>query len=79
MNESGVIQLRPRRPRPSERVLLKAGEAAERLRVDVSTIRRWTRADRIPHVHLGDGPRGPIRYSVDALDDWWRRRQEGSQ
>jgi len=77
--EGGVIQLRPRR-RATEPVLLRATEAATRLRVDESTVRRWIRAGTIPHVRLGDGgPGAPVRIPAAALDEWWRSRQEGGR
>lgn len=75
-----VIHMRRRRPPKQEAVLLRTGEAAERLRVDESTIRRWIRSGSIPFVRLGDGgPKAPIRIPIDALDEWWRQRQEGGR
>lgn len=75
-----IIQLRRRRPARQELVLLRVGEAAERLRVDDATIRRWIRTGTIPHVRLGDGgPRAPVRIPTEALDEWWRQRVEGGR
>ena len=80
MSENAVIHLRRRRPPRQEQVLLRVGEAAERLRVDESTVRRWIREGTIPHVRLGDGgPKAPVRIPIAALDEWWQRRQEGGR
>jgi excisionase family DNA binding protein len=75
-----VVRVRRRRQARQEQVLLTVGEAAERLRVDESTIRRWVRDGTIPFTRLGDGgPNAPVRIPVDALDEWWRKRQEGGR
>jgi excisionase family DNA binding protein len=75
--DASVIQLRRRRPAAAP-VLLRTAEAAARLRVNESTVRRWVRKGTIPHVRLGDGgPKAPVRIPVAALDEWWQRRQEG--
>lgn len=79
MSEPTVIQLRRRRPPRQESVLLLAGEVAKWLRVDESTIRRWTREGKIPHVRLGDGRGAPVRYPEAAVEEWWQRRQEGGR
>lgn len=77
-----VIQLRRRRPRTDQELLHVGGPggAAERLGVDESTVRRWIRQGLVPHVRLGaGGPHAPIRIPADALEEWWRKRQEGGR
>lgn len=53
--------------------LLDAKQAAERLGVPESWIRREAQADRLPHVHLGHY----LRFQPDELEAWWRKRSEG--
>ena len=60
-------------------MLLLASEVAERLRVDESTIRRWTRERKIPHVRLGDGQGSPVRYPEAEVEEWWRKRMEAGR
>lgn len=57
--------------------LLTAEELAERLRVQPSTIRRWSRCGRIPQI--GIGPK-VIRYDYDAvLESLRTRSHEGTE
>lgn len=78
MSESGVIHLRPRQRRKAERVLLTTAQAAERLSVSQRTMERWLARGMVPHVRP-DPESNIVRIPVDALDEWWRRRQEGGQ
>ena len=50
---------------PSPR-LGKAPEAAELLRVEVSTVYAWAERDRIPHIRLGRA----LRFDMDRLERW---------
>lgn len=80
MSDSQVVQLRRRRPPKQEEVLLLISEAAARLKVDESTIRRWASEGIIPSTRLGDGgPKAPLRIPLAALDEWWQRRVEGGR
>jgi excisionase family DNA binding protein len=75
-----VIQMKRRRPSGrQESVLLLAGEVAKWLKVDESTIRRWTREHRIPCVRLGDGRGAPVRYPEAEVEEWWRKRMEAGR
>lgn len=75
-----VVQLRRKRSPRQPRELLRVEEAADKLGVDPSTVRRWIRAKTIPFVRLGDGgPRSPVRIPLVAMEEWWRRRQEGGR
>jgi excisionase family DNA binding protein len=47
------------------------------LEVSERTIRRWVRDDVIPHVRLPGN--NLVRIPADALDEWWRKRQEGGR
>jgi excisionase family DNA binding protein len=56
--------------------LLTAEQAAELLNVEVSFVRRETRAQRMPHVVLGARYK---RYEADELRAWWESRRRGPQ
>ena len=53
-----------------EAPFLTAREVAARLRVNVATVRNWTRRRQIPCVRVG----GRVIFSSAALDEWLRRR-----
>lgn len=58
----------------STRKLLTAGEVANLLRLDLSTVRRKTRRSEIPGaINLGTPQRPIWRYDQAALDRWLDR------
>jgi excisionase family DNA binding protein len=56
----------------TNRELLTAAVAAQRLGVSVSTIRRWASSGALPAVRLGAGELARIRVPADALDRFVR-------
>ncbi|MGH2902354.1 MAG: helix-turn-helix domain-containing protein [Solirubrobacteraceae bacterium] len=60
-------------PEPIAAPLLDAAEAGRLLSVPASWVLAEARADRIPHVRLGRY----VRFSADALEEWWRARMRG--
>ena len=52
--------------------MLTAKQAAEYLKVKLSTIRKWTHLDFIPHVKF----RGAVRYDQAKLDEWIEKRSK---
>jgi excisionase family DNA binding protein len=52
------------------KTLLTAQEAADYLRVKVSTIRKWTHYGYIPRSKFG----GAVRYNREELDAWIEKR-----
>ena len=52
------------------KTLLTAQEAADYLRVKVSTIRKWTHFGYIPKIKFG----GAVRFDLDELDAWMEKR-----
>lgn len=48
--------------------LIKAKELAEKLSVNVETVRRWTRAGIIPHVVVGKSKRYRLDRVMSALE-----------
>ncbi len=78
MTEATVVNLRARRRRRTvEPVLLTKAEVADRLGVSPRTVDRWVEQNRVPHLYLGD--RSMLRFPVDAIDEWWRRKMEAGQ
>lgn len=66
----------------SEPLLLKAAEAAERMRISLRTFSRLHQRREVPYLKLG----GQVRFPADALDAWLRaqlatiwRQQENSK
>jgi excisionase family DNA binding protein len=53
-------------------VLLTAEELAERLKIQPSTVRRWSRDGRIPTVRLSPKV---VRYDYDAVVETLRREE----
>jgi excisionase family DNA binding protein len=53
-----------------ERPLLTIPEAAERLNLSTSTVRRRIWDGEIPAVRLGLGPQAPVRVDPDELEVW---------
>lgn len=55
--------------------LLTAKEAAERLRVHLSTVYLWAQQGYLPHLCLSETERRRcIRFSERALEEWLRER-----
>jgi len=55
--------------------LLTEKEAADRLRIGHTTLKRLRQEGRGPqHIRIG-GERGHIRYTVEALEAWVRKRE----
>lgn len=79
MSDPAIIQLRRRRPARQQAALLLAGEVADWLKVDESTVRRWTREGKIPHVRLSDGRGAAVRYPEAEVEEWWRKRMDGGR
>jgi excisionase family DNA binding protein len=52
--------------------MLTAKEAAEYLKVKLSTIRKWTHLGFIPYVKL----RGAVRYDQAKIDEWIEKRSK---
>jgi excisionase family DNA binding protein len=52
------------------KTLLTAQEAADYLRVKVSTIRKWTHYGYIPKIKVG----GAVRFDLDELNTWIEKR-----
>jgi excisionase family DNA binding protein len=50
--------------------LLTAPEVAERLNVSSRWVYRRASAGELPFVHLGNGPRSPLRVDPDDLTEW---------
>lgn len=48
--------------------LIKAKELADKLSVNVETVRRWTRAGIIPHVVVGKSKRYRLDRVMSALE-----------
>lgn len=48
--------------------LIKAKELADKLSVNVETVRRWTRAGVIPHVVVGQSKRYRLDRVMSALE-----------
>lgn len=71
MTDNAIIHLRPRQQPQTAPVLLRVGQAAERLGVSKSTMERWLRRGLIPHVYL---PGNMLRIPAAELDSWWRDR-----
>jgi hypothetical protein len=57
--------------------LLRLDEAAVLFNVKPRTMNEWVRADLIPYVRLGDGPRAPIRFDPDELGAWLDQHRFG--
>ncbi len=47
--------------------LIKAKDLAEKLQVNIETVRRWTRAGTIPHIKLGASKRYNLERVLAAL------------
>ena len=56
--------------REHSRPLLTIPEAAERLNLSTSTVRRRIWDGEIPAVRLGSGPQAPVRVDPDELDHY---------
>ncbi|MCI0731021.1 MAG: helix-turn-helix domain-containing protein [Chloroflexi bacterium] len=54
-------------------------EAAERLRVDRSTVWRWVKAKRIPSRRKGLMPRSPLEIPEEALEQYLPDEQRVEQ
>jgi excisionase family DNA binding protein len=52
--------------------LWDAKQVSEYLQVKPGTVRAWTCCGIIPHVKLGPGAKGLVRYSKDEVDRWIR-------
>lgn len=52
--------------------MLKAAELAEKLNLNPETIRRLTRAGKIPHIQIGKSK----RYDLDAVLDSMKAKTE---
>jgi excisionase family DNA binding protein len=52
------------------KTLLTSQQAADYLRVKVSTIRKWSHFGFIPKIKLG----GAVRFDLDELDAWVEKR-----
>ncbi len=52
------------------KTLLTPQQAADYLRVKISTIRKWTHFGYIPKIKLG----GAVRFDLDELDAWMEKR-----
>ena len=63
-------------PDSPERVLLTAEEVAGRLGVTLDFVRRATMCGEIPSVRLGHRT---VRYSKDAVDGWWKAKEEAAK
>ena len=57
-------------------VYLKAEAVAQRFEVSLKTVRRWTRAGRLPALTL---PGGTVRYRPDRLETWEAARTHGTR
>ena len=55
---------------PTPHRLLTAPEVAERLNVSPRWVYRRALAGELPFVHLGDGPRSPLRIDPNDLHAW---------
>ena len=51
--------------------LLEAHEVAAMLRINIRTLRRWRREERVPRPLKG---KGPLRWSRLAVEQWMRER-----
>jgi predicted DNA-binding transcriptional regulator AlpA len=51
--------------------LLEADELAALLKIDIRTLRRWRREDKVPKPLRG---KGPLRWSRTAVETWLRER-----
>jgi excisionase family DNA binding protein len=50
--------------------LMSAQQLSEYLQVKPGTIRGWTSSGLIPHVKLGPGEKGVVRYPREEIDRW---------
>ncbi len=50
--------------------LWDAKQVSEYLAVKAATVRSWTSAGIIPHVKLGPGEKGVVRYPKEEIDKW---------
>ncbi len=50
--------------------LMDAKELSAYLKVKQGTIRAWTSGGIIPHVKLGPGEKGVVRYLKEEVDKW---------
>jgi excisionase family DNA binding protein len=55
---------------PSGRRFLTAAEVAEMMGVESETVRRWARANRIPHIKFGPARTAPLRFDATEIDRW---------
>ena len=57
--------------------LLTAGQLAEMLSVEKSTIYEWARMGYIPHIRLGTGKKKPcVRFSREAIRQWLEEKEK---
>lgn len=50
--------------------LMDRAEAARYLGISVRSLDRRVRAEEIPCVRLGTGPKAPVRFTVDQIDSY---------
>ncbi len=46
--------------------LLKAPEVAERLKISIKTVRKWTCEKKIPYIKIGSS----VRFREDDIEAW---------
>jgi predicted DNA-binding transcriptional regulator AlpA len=56
---------------PTASDLLEADELAALLKIDIRTLRRWRREDKVPKPLRG---KGPLRWSRTAVEQWLQER-----
>jgi len=58
---------------PNEDQLLTLEDVAERLKISVSTVRRWVKSNELRSIKIGT--RGQYRISLGDLEEFWQNRK----
>lgn len=55
--------------------LLNYNQLSETLNVPIKTLQFWVHAGYVPHLKLGEGKRGTVRFLVSDVANWLNTRR----